>query len=454
MYRYSDNYNDDDNYNDRYRYRANRNAMYKKKEIKKQTKKVGDVMREWRGGRLAPLLIDMRKAILSNRQRAIPKETMQRFSDIIGRASSLDVRRERRKVMWLLGAIRSGGRSDNRSDGDLTVPFRTLLKRLYATYDAPAHRPILRWFASRGVRIDGELMRSVIKELLGRSRSLPPRYVGVIDALLDLGVRPNRNGVLQETFKLAARDDNPERIAKLFAAMFAHRANPNARAEDTRETPLHLAIELGARRAALVVPLILRAGANPDVPDRNGDTAVHRLIEKMKDPKKEAALLDAMLNTSRRALVSRNSLGWTPMHLAAFVALETPVFKRVLVSKRLEDRDREGNTVLHLACSPQKETRSVLPNVELLIKEGADVNARDRQRATPLHRALRSLSDPPPVTQALWNAGADPSIKDRTGKAPMDLVRNGNFGGANKKRNDEWTDGTPGNNLTPNGYNW
>jgi ankyrin repeat protein len=268
-----------------------------------------------------------------------------------------------------------------------------------------------------------------------------------------MGVRPNRNNVFQESFKLAARDSNPERIAKLFGSMFAHGANPNSRADDTRETPLHLGIELGGQRAALVVPLLLRAGANPDVPDRNGDTAVHRLIEKMganKDhsQKNRSDVLDAMLKKSRRALSARNSLGWTPMHLAAFIAIETAVLERLLSPRGLEDRDREGNTVLHLACSPQRETRSVLSNIQLLIKEGADVNARDRRRSTPLHRVLRSnvISKPRPITLALGNAGADPTVKDRTGKAPIDLVLNNKHFDVNTAKNND------GPNWSNNNY--
>jgi ankyrin repeat protein len=55
---------------------------------------------------------------------------------------------------------------------------------------------------------------------------------------------------------------------------------------------------------------------------------------------------------------------------------------------------------------------------ELLLKRGANPNARDRHGYTPLHWA--SAAD---VVYVLLDHGADPTITDNRGRTPLDLAR-------------------------------
>src|SRR5258708_9421067 len=91
--------------------------------------------------------------------------------------------------------------------------------------------------------------------------------------------------------------------------------------------------------------------------------------------------MDSMLRADPEALTRRTSVGWTLVHLAAF------------------------------ACDPAV--------VELLIRKGADVNARagSKFRNTPLQTAL--LCGQVATTKVLLDHGADPLVRQSKGATPM-----------------------------------
>jgi ankyrin repeat protein len=76
-------------------------------------------------------------------------------------------------------------------------------------------------------------------------------------------------------------------------------------------------------------------------------------------------------------------------------------------------RDADGNTPLLLAAiyaGPEC--------VELLIKKGADVNAKNKLGATPLHRAATNYEK----AKLLIDAGADVKVKTKSGRTPLTLA--------------------------------
>ncbi len=80
-----------------------------------------------------------------------------------------------------------------------------------------------------------------------------------------------------------------------------------------------------------------------------------------------------------------------------------------------------GFTLLHVAArNPSPGGPGV---VDLLIREGMDVNARDEQGDTPLHAAVSTDWKRPggvDVLMALINAGADISARNQNGELPVD----------------------------------
>lgn len=88
----------------------------------------------------------------------------------------------------------------------------------------------------------------------------------------------------------------------------------------------------------------------------------------------------------------------------------------------INHQDGLGNTALHYAAS--YASNDVLEHI--LSHDECDVDPTNKlERATPLHLAVR-LEDPEAreyVVQALLDAGADLTIRDKNGDTALDLVR-------------------------------
>jgi uncharacterized protein len=95
----------------------------------------------------------------------------------------------------------------------------------------------------------------------------------------------------------------------------------------------------------------------------------------------------------------------------------------------INETDKNGVTPLHRAV----RFRS-LAAVKELIACGADINAVDKKtKSTPLHRAVTNTGAPATagkmdcaieITKLLLTNGADPRIKNKNGKTPIDYAKN------------------------------
>ena len=89
-------------------------------------------------------------------------------------------------------------------------------------------------------------------------------------------------------------------------------------------------------------------------------------------------------------------------------------------------RNRRGAEPLHYAAdgyqdSPLWNPSAQAATIEALVTAGADPNALDKSGVAPLHRAVRTRCAA--AVAALLDAGADPHLPNKSGSVALDLAR-------------------------------
>ena len=117
--------------------------------------------------------------------------------------------------------------------------------------------------------------------------------------------------------------------------------------------------------------------------------------------------------------------GDTALHIAAAAYRLEIVRKLIVMGADVRARNRRGAEPLHYAADGGPGSRSWNPaaqaaTVTLLIEAGADPNAVDKSGVTPLHRAVRTRCSA--AVRALLDGGADARRKNKGGSTPMRLA--------------------------------
>lgn len=175
-----------------------------------------------------------------------------------------------------------------------------------------------------------------------------------------------------------------EDTAKL-RALLKRGADPNKPEKLSQMTPLM------AAETAVIAEILLNAGADPNLRDRTGRTALHHAV-KMREAGSVVRLLgQAGANVNARA----DDLGnCTPLLIA--------------VEHYLEDKDRNETALA----------------MRILVHLGADVDAADSGGRTPL--ALAAANNQPELIRLLIELGADPKRRMVNGRTPLDYAREAN----------------------------
>lgn len=207
-----------------------------------------------------------------------------------------------------------------------------------------------------------------------------------------------------------------------------------ANINDTRNPPLHWA---GAPEVATA---LMNAGANVNVRDKDGCTALH-LTTGTWVPKAEAVkvLLEAGAHVN-----AKSKTGSTPLHEAVLQQHLDTVKVLIEAKAEVDARDENGNTPLSLAKEAGEPFVEVLlaagarddgltelqravqdgdlHRVRSLIVEAVDVNERGPRRTTAIHAASAGGHDE--ILKALILAKGKVNAQDEQRKTPLHLAAN------------------------------
>jgi len=114
-----------------------------------------------------------------------------------------------------------------------------------------------------------------------------------------------------------------------------------------------------------------------------------------------------------------NLNGLNMLHVAAQGDCAPPLYLFKMLGLDQNSVDNRGSTALHWACYSQSETA-----LAYLLAWNPDVSSQDKEGYTPLHLAVKSIEalDSCRPVRALLIKGADPTIRDKKGKTPLDYV--------------------------------
>lgn len=126
--------------------------------------------------------------------------------------------------------------------------------------------------------------------------------------------------------------------------------------------------------------------------------------------------------------------GDTALHIAAAAHARDIADELILLGANVHARNRRGADPLHYAADGIPGSVAWDPDaqfaiVTFLIKRGADPNSKDKSGVTPLHRAVRTRCSP--AVRALLENGAEARLKNKNGSTPLHLaVQNTGRGGS------------------------
>ncbi|PIO35776.1 Nuclear factor NF-kappa-B p100 subunit [Aquarana catesbeiana] len=164
------------------------------------------------------------------------------------------------------------------------------------------------------------------------------------------------------------------------------------------QTPLHLAV---ITKQYQMVALLIRAGADPTILDRFGNSVLHLAVQ-AGDDKMLQVLLDHQFSGYKNLLNMPDYHGLYPVHWAVKVKNEKCLERLVKSGADINAAERKsGRCPLHIAV----EMNNLNMAVTLTKKLGANVNAQTFGGNTPLH--LAACMGSPVLTKMLVNAGAN-----------------------------------------------
>ncbi len=298
--------------------------------------------------------------------------------------------------------------------------------------ELPGSLPLLRHLLERGVAINGS---GVIAQVLAHAVSTDDNadLLTFAAQLIAQGSDCHGRHAGQHAIHLAVACGD----ARLVEQLLMRGVDPNTR-NTVGRTPLHAAVELEGDVGLPLVPVLLRAGAQPEIAAANGETALGLCLAQ---GHRELAM---WLNWTRWSLPGR-SLRDSDLPAAAAKHDADAVSRLIRLGLAIETEDARGATALIRACgvgdvravavlldagadhahaastgaTPLSVAISARREsvVRLLLERGVDVGQRLPREITALHVA--AALGLPVIAELLLDAGAEPVGVDATGTTAL-----------------------------------
>lgn len=221
---------------------------------------------------------------------------------------------------------------------------------------------------------------------------------------------------------------------------------------------------------------LLDLGANPNIPDKTGQTPFLMFCKSNRNPEK----LRIIIETDNPDINAQDNFGNTPLVHAAAQGKKSAALIAILVNYHA-DIAASRNRMLHKACSTlnvdlaqlliqnhganakdtdkenkttlmevisahdfahkgwdgrnsEKIVRAKLALIDLLVKKGADLNAQDKDGKTALHHTVQENRPAEELLAKLLALGANATIRDKENKTPLEISMGASIYSQNKNR--------------------
>src|SRR6266702_3108843 len=264
--------------------------------------------------------------------------------------------------------------------------------------------------------------------------ALSRKHVRVAELLLEHGARVHVWGD-PPLFHAITISDDPRVDAVLF--LLRHGADVNA-AQENFWTPLHMAADIGCLNVA---QMLLEHSAEVNLRNDKGRAPLHLVSTRMFNEREGERYILAQLLVERGADVRAQDIdGATPLHFASYHG--RPEISQLLLDHGanahvvdVQDRNplhevsrgfhksQFRSTLFPESCVGEYRPQNALSVTQLLLEQGIDVNASDKDHATPLH--LASSHGMLAVAWLLLNHGANANAENIQGQTPLHLTSRG-----------------------------
>ena len=133
----------------------------------------------------------------------------------------------------------------------------------------------------------------------------------------------------------------------------------------------------------------------------------------------DADCLEGLLSADPDLVFAAEDYNMTALHWAARAGARRCSAMLLEHGAQPNPINKARRTPLHLAAEADADGQGAI--IALLAKYGGDLNAQDRKGRTPLHRA--TYEGRVEAAEALLQAGADPSLRNKTGKTAFQIAR-------------------------------